>query len=418
MELTRIYMNKIFMRLKNKTQLFSAQADDHYHTRLVHSLEVASISLNIAKKIKDKFQLDLIVVQKGALLHDIGHTPFGHAGERTLHKILSGKDDCFGYVKEIKEFNIEQGFKHNINSGLLYKESTPYFKIDAKVMDAIIKHTDISYESKQDFNKDKKIKELDYGLTYVISGISELESKKYNDNNPKYIEEYIVSIADEIAQICSDYLDLVNFGDFKDDVKNTELYKNIKGISSLNYRKQAESFCTYLIDLFSNELLENNSWVILNKNSKFNLIIKDFKKIKKNCIEKNVGIKLFDSSKETIIKTLYAFYYTNPLEMEKGIFDSICTALSNIKGLSKKQYEEINNIIKTENKKEKTIKFIEECKAKINDSKISKNEIKRNKTVIKIFVRYIAVYISKMTDNFASEKYKKIVSGKYFLKNS
>ena len=49
-------------------------------------------------------------------------------------------------------------------------------------MDAIIKHTDISYESKQDFNKDKKIKELDYGLTYVISGISELESKKYNDN--------------------------------------------------------------------------------------------------------------------------------------------------------------------------------------------------------------------------------------------
>lgn len=104
--------------------------------------------------------------------------------------------------------------------------------------------------------------------------------------------------------------------------------------------------------------------------------------------------------------------------MEKGIFDSICTALSNIKGLSKKQYEEINNIIKTENKKEKTIKFIEECKAKINDSKISKNEIKRNKTVIKIFVRYIAVYISKMTDNFASEKYKKIVSGKYFLKNS
>ncbi len=55
MELTRIYMNKIFMRLKNKTQLFSAQADDHYHTRLVHSLEVASISLNIAKKLKINF---------------------------------------------------------------------------------------------------------------------------------------------------------------------------------------------------------------------------------------------------------------------------------------------------------------------------------------------------------------------------
>ena len=106
MEMTRIYMNKIFMRLKNKTQLFSAQADDHYHTRLIHSLEVASIALKIAEKIKDKYDLDVIAIQKGSLLHDIGHTPFGHAGERTLHKILSGEDDCFGYVEDIKSLNI------------------------------------------------------------------------------------------------------------------------------------------------------------------------------------------------------------------------------------------------------------------------------------------------------------------------
>ena len=54
MEISRIYMNKVFMRLKNKTQLFSAQADDHYHTRLIHSLEVSSIATNIGNKIKDK----------------------------------------------------------------------------------------------------------------------------------------------------------------------------------------------------------------------------------------------------------------------------------------------------------------------------------------------------------------------------
>ncbi len=410
MEMTRIYMNKIFMRLKNKTQLFSAQADDHYHTRLIHSLEVASISLNIAEKIKNKYLLDIIAIQKGSLLHDIGHTPFGHAGERTLHRILSGKDDCFGYVKDIKLFNIEQGFKHNINSGLLYKESTPYFKIEPKVMDAIVKHTEIYYKKKKSDIK------LNYGLKYVISGIKELESDYYN-HNPKYIEGYIVSIADEIAQICSDYLDLINFGSFQEDVKNTKLYNAIADIESLNYRKQAEFFCTHLINLFSKELLIKESSYILDEDSEFLSIIKEFNKIKKKCIQNNIGIKLFDASKETIIKTLYAFYYSYPLEMEKGIFDSICEALKNIERLSKSQYEEIKDIINSENKKEKTIEFVNKCKKNIVSKGLSKKEMQRNKTIVKIYIRYIAVYISKMTDNFASEKYKKIVSTKYFLKN-
>lgn len=409
MEMTRIYMNKIFMRLKNKTQLFSAQADDHYHTRLIHSLEVASIALKIVEKIKDKYELDVIAIQKGSLLHDIGHTPFGHAGERTLHKILSGKDDCFGYVKDIKLYNIKQGFKHNINSGLLYKESTPYFKIEPKVMDAIIKHTDIYYK---DENK------LDYGLNYVTNGITELKTDYYN-NNPKYIEGYIVSMADEIAQICSDYLDLINFVDFQETVRKTKLYNSISDIeSSKYYRKQAELFCTYLIDLFSKELMDKELNYILEEDSEFLSVVKDFNEFKKNSIQNNIGIKLFDASKETIIKTLYAFYYTYPSEMEKGIFDSLCESLSNIDGLSQKQYEEINEIINSENKKDRIVEFINQCKNNIVLEGLSKKEVQRNRKIIKMFVRYIAVYISKMTDNFASEKYKKIVSAKYFLKNS
>ena len=134
-------MNKNFARLKGKTQLFSVQADDHYHTRLIHSLQVAAIALEIAHHINMIFNLDTEVILYGSLLHDIGHTPFGHAGERTLHEILSGRDDCYGEVTEIKALGIEQGFKHNINSGLLYKSAKDYLGMNEKVMDGIIKHT-------------------------------------------------------------------------------------------------------------------------------------------------------------------------------------------------------------------------------------------------------------------------------------
>ena len=77
----------------------------------------------------------------------------------------------------------------------------------------------------------------------------------------------------------------------------------------------------------------------------------------------------------------------------------------------------IKDIINSENKKEKTIEFVNKCKKNIVSKGLSKKEMQRNKTIVKIYIRYIAVYISKMTDNFASEKYKKIVSTKYFLKN-
>lgn len=411
MEVTRIYMNKIFMRLKNKTQLFSAQADDHYHTRLIHSLEVASISLIIADKLKNKYKLDLIALHKGALLHDIGHTPFGHAGERTLHNILSGKDDCYGYVDVIKKYDIKQGFKHNINSGLLYKESTKYFDIEPKVMDAIVKHTKICYTPKNNKNNNK-MDNLDYGLEYVTSGIPELK-ENYRNHKPKYLEGYIVSMADEIAQICSDYLDLINFGDFKKEVKATKLYKSIHGINKLNYRKQAEEYCKKLIDLFSGDILRTKNGYILGEDSKFILTINEFNNVKDSCINKNTRIKLFDASKETIIRTLYAYYFTYPLEMEKGVFDSICVALGKIKGFSSEQYDEIRNLSKKRNKKEETIKFINNCRDNICNTNLSKNDIKRNKKVLKTFLRYIAVYISKMTDNFASEKYKKIVCAKF-----
>ena len=72
----RIVHSKAFRRLKHKTQVFFAPAGDHYRTRLTHSLEVSQIARTIAKVLRLHEELTEAV----ALGHDLGHTPFGHAG--------------------------------------------------------------------------------------------------------------------------------------------------------------------------------------------------------------------------------------------------------------------------------------------------------------------------------------------------
>lgn len=90
----RILHSKSFRRLKNKTQVFLTPKGDHYRTRLSHTLEVSQNARTIAKALR----LNEDLVEAIALGHDLGHTPFGHAGEYALNKIYEG------------------GFKHNEQS--------------------------------------------------------------------------------------------------------------------------------------------------------------------------------------------------------------------------------------------------------------------------------------------------------------
>jgi len=92
----RIIHAKAFRRLKHKTQVFITTESDHYRSRLTHSLEVAQISRHIARVLK----LNEDLTEGIALAHDLGHTPFGHAGERVLNKLMQG----YG------------GFEHNLQS--------------------------------------------------------------------------------------------------------------------------------------------------------------------------------------------------------------------------------------------------------------------------------------------------------------
>lgn len=90
----RILHSKAFRRLKHKTQVFLAPEGDHYRTRLTHTLEVSQIARTIAKALR----LNEDLTEAIALGHDLGHTPFGHAGERALNRIVPG------------------GFKHHLQS--------------------------------------------------------------------------------------------------------------------------------------------------------------------------------------------------------------------------------------------------------------------------------------------------------------
>lgn len=90
----RILHSKAFRRLKHKTQVFLAPEGDHYRTRLTHTLEVSQIARTIAKALR----LNEDLTEAIALGHDLGHTPFGHAGERALNDVCPG------------------GFKHYVQS--------------------------------------------------------------------------------------------------------------------------------------------------------------------------------------------------------------------------------------------------------------------------------------------------------------
>ena len=85
-DVDRIVYSKAFRRLKHKTQVFLQPEGDHYRTRMTHTIEVSRIARTIARALC----LNEDLTEAIALGHDLGHTPFGHAGERTLNKLMPG----------------------------------------------------------------------------------------------------------------------------------------------------------------------------------------------------------------------------------------------------------------------------------------------------------------------------------------
>jgi dGTPase len=99
---TAIIHSTAFRRLKNKTQVFFAPENDHICTRIEHVLHVATIAATICKGLnKYGWELDIDMAYAIGMGHDLGHTPFGHAGEKALNKILGGNN---AFVHEINSY--------------------------------------------------------------------------------------------------------------------------------------------------------------------------------------------------------------------------------------------------------------------------------------------------------------------------
>src|SRR5713101_847414 len=105
----RIIHCKAFRRLKHKTQVFFAPAGDHYRTRLTHTLEVSQIARTIAKVL----QLHEELTEAIALGHDLGHTPFGHAGERVIDRLMPGGFNH--YEQSLRIVDLLENDGHGLN---------------------------------------------------------------------------------------------------------------------------------------------------------------------------------------------------------------------------------------------------------------------------------------------------------------
>lgn len=158
----RIIHSKSFRRLKNKTQVFFSPEGDHYRTRLTHTLTVSQVARGIARALS----LNEDLTEAIALGHDLGHTPFGHSGERILNRLNP------------------KGFKHNEQSGRV----VDFLESDGK------------------------------GLNLTREVVDGIINHKAN-SNPMTLEGKAVSLADRIAYINHDIDDAIAGGFItKDDL--------------------------------------------------------------------------------------------------------------------------------------------------------------------------------------------------------
>ena len=114
----RILHSKSFRRLKDKTQVFLTPEGDHYRTRLTHTLEVAQNARTIAKALRLNEELTEAI----ALGHDLGHTPFGHAGERALNRVcphgFSHREQSVRTVEVLEKGGLGLNLTHEVRDGI------------------------------------------------------------------------------------------------------------------------------------------------------------------------------------------------------------------------------------------------------------------------------------------------------------
>ncbi|MCI5773696.1 MAG: dNTP triphosphohydrolase [Erysipelotrichaceae bacterium] len=427
----RIIHSKAFRRLVDKAQIFTSSKGDHYRTRLTHTLEVTQIARSISRKLN----LNEDLTEAIALAHDIGHTPFGHVGERTLDAILSGK---IKIIKNIDEPKLQQHFKHNFQTlrVLSYLENKyPYtngLNLSFLTLEGAWKHTKIS---KICDNERNLICDLNNYFKYPYS---EFLFPEFDHSITA--EGQVVAIADEIAQRSHDIDDAFKSGKISHETfikfsnaryvkellmidnkikKDIETNKN-NGFIIIDendmYRAQ---LCSQIINYFINDIdfiynknnIENcfGSKTIFNKNYKYlSKKIIDFSnngkkansildKLVSNYVIGSSEVSRFDTTAKDIIVELFKYYYNNPLTLEETTLKKYYIELEKYHTNTYFKFV-VEDISYIRNEFEKIVH---------NDlEKLSNQEEYLNKR--KILCQCIADHISGMTDSYAMSEYRRI----------
>jgi len=353
---TRVLHSNAFRRLKHKTQVFYSPENDHICTRIEHVMHVESVSYTIAKFLGLNTELTKAI----ATAHDLGHSPFGHEGERIL--------------SEISQKEIGKTFWHERN-GLEYVDKI---------------------ELLEDYNQNKQNLNLTYAVRDgIISHCGEIDENglkpreeyinldEYTQPNqfaPYTWEACVVKVADKISYLGRDIEDAIELGIL--DEKLEELYEILQTKKTINN--------TVIINYLVKDLCENSSIEkgLCFSDETFNLV----KEIKKFNYENIYKIKKVKSSTRYFNILLNEIYYTL-----KSSYDGT---------------RKLEKLFEMKNTYPKVFGDFEEWISNYwNLYRIERNQ---NDILFDIenekdYCKAIIYYISGMTDNFAIDTYNKII---------
>ena len=348
---TRIIHSTAYRRLKHKTQVFFSPENDHICTRIEHVTHVESISYTIAKNLGLNTELTKAI----AVAHDVGHSPFGHEGEKILSEI-SNRDLGISFWHE------KNGLELVDNIELL--EDTERFKqnldLTYAVRDGIISHCG----------------EIDENCLKPRNEFIDLNDYKFpNQYAPYTWEGCVVKISDKISYLCRDIEDAITLKIFKDIPGEEDIINNTNLINNLIY-----------------DLCENSS------------------PEKGLCLSEN-ALNLMNRIKALNYKYIYA---SDRIKPSTRYFRVVINEIYN---LLKSMYDGQNTLNKLNdvsdiypNLCKGFINFITDYYDFDNRENLRlKNKVLFSIDNEKDFYKAIIYYISGMTDNFAIEIYNEII---------
>lgn len=431
----RIVNSRAFRRLVDKAQIFTSSKGDHYRTRMTHTLEVAQIARSIANSLC----MNIDLTEAIALGHDLGHTPFGHQGERTLAAILSGEKPLLPKVNS-PENNPYGGFKHNFQSVRVasYLEEKyidfPGLNLSLQTLEGMLKHTRIRVKSEGSSCSDTMC--CDIGQ-FLPLGLTDMFFPEYNHSTT--LEGQIVAIADEIAQRAHDMDDaftsgLLDYAEFNEFIQMGAM-KPLRDKIEDTYNSLET--CTKRLQVDSRQMLwariiSDIIWYLVNDVvSSSRLSMQNFEKdelyydshrfsrnliafsgegaricgmleklISKKAVNCNEVVR-FDDNAEKIIYELFDRYYHNPRLMHIGTLRRLYIEMS----------QRIENTIdfidgdpvRIRREMERIITFSQNRDRQEWSEKDEEYWLKN-----KLLVRCVADYISGMTDSFAMNEYRSL----------